>query len=138
MRRPPVDDSRRGTGVDEESDVFASLDAGRDRVQASPRQRAKTAPESVGGSWQALGRTLRLALLLLLLIAAALVSTTFLDRPTQVLLKAFLIVFLSVLPGWLYLQFIAIKGTGLYDEYVLNLYRLKIDDVANLPKPPPG
>src|SRR6266511_2300103 len=43
-----------------------------------------------------------------------------------------------LLPGWLYLQFIAVKGTGLYDEYVLNLYRLRIDDVANLPKPPPG
>ncbi len=116
-----------------------SLDVSQNRTRTSPRHNAKTRPENdVGGFWQALGRTLRLALLLLL-IAAALVSTTFLDRPTQVLLlKAFLIVFLSVLPGWLYLQFIAIKGTGLYDEYVLNLYRLKIDDVANLPKPPPG
>jgi hypothetical protein len=91
-----------------------------------------------GRSWQALGRTLKLALLLLLIVGA-LVPTTLLDRPTQVfLLKVFLVLFLSVLPGWLYLQFIAIKGTGLYDEYVLNLYRLKIDDVANLPKPPPS
>jgi hypothetical protein len=87
---------------------------------------------------QPLGRTLRLALLLVLIIAA-LLPTTLLDRPTQLfLLKVFLVLFLSVLPGWLYLQFIAIKGTGLYDEYVLNLYRLKIDDVANLPKPPPS
>jgi hypothetical protein len=81
---------------------------------------------------------LKLAVLLLLIVLA-LVSTTILDRPSQVfLLKAFLVGFLSVLPGWLYLQFIAVKGTGLYDEYVLNLYRLRIDDVANLPKPPPG
>jgi hypothetical protein len=86
----------------------------------------------------ALGRTLKLVVLLLLVVLA-LVSTTFLDRPSQVfLLKAFLVGFLSVLPGWLYLQFIAVKGTGLYDEYVLNLYRLRIDDIANLPKPPPG
>jgi hypothetical protein len=115
-----------------------TLGVGRDRLQAS-RQRARTDTErEVGRFWQAFGRTLRLTLLLLLIVVA-LVSTTFLDRPTQVLLlKAFLVVFLSVLPGWLYLQFIAIKGTGLYDEYVLNLYRLKIDDVTNLPKPPPG
>jgi len=88
--------------------------------------------------WQGSGRTLRLALLLLL-IATALAATTFPDRAAQVLLrKDLLVVFLSVLPGWLYLQFITIKGTVLYDEYVLNLYRLKIDDLANLPKPPPG
>ena len=118
--------------------ISESLDVGRDRTRASPQQQATTKEGDVGGLWQVLGRTLRLALLLLL-IAAALVSTTFLDRPTQVLLlKAFLVLFLSVLPGWLYLQFIAMKGTGLYDEYVLNLYRLKIDDVDNLPKPPPG
>jgi hypothetical protein len=116
-----------------------ALDAGRDRLRRRRREKAKTKPEGeTGRVRQALGRTLRLVLLLLL-IATALVSTTLLDRPTQVmLLKAFLVVFLSVVPGWLYLQFIAIKGTGLYDEYVLNLYRLKIDDVANLPKPPPG
>jgi hypothetical protein len=101
------------------------------------RHRAKSDHDS-GRFWQALGRTLKLTLLLLLILAA-LLPTTLLDRPTQVfLLKIFLVLFLSVLPGWLYLQFIAIKGTGLYDEYVLNLYRLKIDDVANLPKPPPS
>jgi hypothetical protein len=88
--------------------------------------------------WDALGRTVRF-LVLLLLILAALASTTVLDRASQVLLlKVFLVVFLSVLPGWLYLQFIKVKGIGLYDEYVLNLYRLQIDDLVNLPKPPPG
>jgi hypothetical protein len=88
--------------------------------------------------WDALGRTVKF-LVLLLLIFAALASTTVLDRASQVLLlKVFLIAFLSLLPGWLYLQFIKVKGIGLYDEYVLNLYRLQIDDVVNLPKPPPG
>src|SRR6266545_4091948 len=89
-------------------------------------------------AWLALGRMFKLVVLLALIVVA-LTSTTVLDRPSQVfLLKAFLVCFLSLLPGWLYLQFIAVKGTGLYDEYVLNLYRLRIDDVANLPKPPPG
>jgi hypothetical protein len=88
--------------------------------------------------WDALGQTIKF-LVLLLLILAALASTTILDRASQVLLlKVFLVAFLSLLPGWLYLQFIKVKGIGLYDEYVLNLYRLQIDDVVNLPKPPPG
>jgi hypothetical protein len=88
--------------------------------------------------WDALRQTIKF-LVLLLLILAALASTTILDRASQVLLlKVFLVAFLSLLPGWLYLQFIKVKGVGLYDEYVLNLYRLQIDDVVNLPKPPPG
>jgi hypothetical protein len=78
-------------------------------------------------------------LALMLVIAAAMISSTLLDRADQVfLLKAFMVIFLSVFPGWLFLQFIRVKGAGLYDEYVLNLYRLKIDQVGNLPKPPPG
>ena len=85
-----------------------------------------------------LSRTVRL-LVLLFVIALAVLSTTLLDRADQVfLLKIFLVLFLSLLPGWLFLQFISVKGTGLYDEYVLNLYRLRIDDLTNLPKPPPG
>jgi ribosomal protein S18 acetylase RimI-like enzyme len=88
--------------------------------------------------WDALGRTVKF-LVLLLLILTALASTTILDRASQVLLlKVFVVAFLSLLPGWLYLQFIKVKGIGLYDEYVLNLYRLHIDDIVNLPKPPPG
>jgi hypothetical protein len=88
--------------------------------------------------WGALGQTVKF-LVLLLLILVALASTTVLDRASQVLLlKVFLVAFLSVLPGWLCLQFIKVKGIGLYDEYVLNLHRLQIDDVVNLPKPPPG
>jgi len=48
------------------------------------------------------------------------VATTLCDHGAQVrLLKAFLVAFLSVLPGWLCLQFIALKGTVLYDGYVL-------------------
>jgi hypothetical protein len=78
-------------------------------------------------------------LALMLVIVVAMVSSTLLDRADQVfLLKSFMVIFLSVFPGWLFLQFIRLKGPGLYDEYVLNLYRLKIDQVTNLPKPPPG
>lgn len=43
---------------------------------------------------------------------------------------------LSVLPGWIYLEFIQHKGRSLYDEYVINLFRLNIDEPGNLPMPP--
>ena len=71
--------------------------------------------------WDKLGQTIKF-LVLLLLILAALASTTVLDRASQVLLlKVSLVAFLSLLPGWLYLQFIRVKAIALYDEYVLSL-----------------
>jgi hypothetical protein len=70
-------------------------------------------------------------LVLLLLILAALASTTVLDRASQVLLlKVFLVAFQSLLPGWLYLLFIKVKGIGRYDGYGFSLYRLHIDFYA--------
>ena len=52
------------------------------------------------------------------------------------LLKIIAAGLLSLFPGWLYLQFIKNKGQSLYDEYVLNLFRLHIDEYRNLPAPP--
>ena len=42
---------------------------------------------------------------------------------------------LALIPGWLYLEFVVHRGQGLYDEYVLNLFRLHIDEYRNLPAP---
>jgi hypothetical protein len=92
------------------------------------------------GAWfpEALGRMAKL-FILLVVVSGALSSTMFLERSSQIaLLKAFLVFVLSLIPGWLYLQFIATKAPRLYDEYVLNLFRLKVDKLSNLPKPPPG
>src|SRR5687767_3551993 len=50
-------------------------------------------------------------------------------------LKYTVALLLAMIPGWIYLLFIKNKGPSLYDEYVLNLYRLKIDAVENLPAP---
>ena len=91
-------------------------------------------------AWRPTGfrRAARLAALLVVIVASVL-STTLLDRPSQIfLLKVSLVVLLSLFPGWLYLHFITVRGVGLYDEYVLNLFRMRIDEVRNLPKPPPG
>src|SRR5690606_19732059 len=43
---------------------------------------------------------------------------------------------LAIVPGWISLQFLRNKGPSLYDEYVVNLFRLKIDAIANRPAPP--
>jgi hypothetical protein len=61
------------------------------------------------------------------------------DRSAQVLLlKMLAIVLLALLPGWLYIQFVVVKGKSLRDEFVLDLFRLHADSYGNLPEPPKG
>ena len=60
------------------------------------------------------------------------------DAERIYVLKLGAIVFLSLLPGLLYLQFVVVKGLGLRSEYVLALHRLHIDRYENLPTPPEG
>jgi hypothetical protein len=43
---------------------------------------------------------------------------------------------LSFLPGWLYIRFLGQRAGALWDEYVLNLHRLRWDKPRHLPKPP--
>lgn len=58
------------------------------------------------------------------------------DEARLFLLKLLAAAVMSFLPGWIYLQFIRNKGESLYDEFVLNLFRLHIDAYRNLPAPP--
>ena len=51
------------------------------------------------------------------------------------LVKLFIIAALAFFPGWLYLLFIK-NLRSIYDEYVLNLFRLHVDDPQYLPQPP--
>jgi len=82
------------------------------------------------------GRVL-LWLLLAAALAAILIPSILLQQPARVFfLKLAAIGLLAFLPGWLYLQFIRNRGPSLYDEYVLNLFRLHIDEYRNLPAPP--
>jgi hypothetical protein len=69
-------------------------------------------------------------------VGAILLLSVVLGDVREPVLKVVLAGILSVVPGWLYVMFIRNKGKSLYDEYVLNLYRLQIDDVKNLPMPP--
>ena len=71
-----------------------------------------------------------------IVLGAALISIYFNNETQTLLFKLFIIGYFSFLPAWLYLQFISIKGKTLWNEYVLNLFRLEVDDYSNLPKPP--
>lgn len=92
------------------------------------RQRARTAAWTTSAiHW----------LLLAALVAAILSPALVLDQPSQLyLLKIALAATLTLFPAWIYLLFIGSKGERLYDEYVINLHRLHIDQPANLPAPP--
>jgi hypothetical protein len=47
----------------------------------------------------------------------------------------FAIWLLSFVPGWLYVRFLGLRADALWNEYVLNLYRLGLDDPRWLPPP---
>jgi hypothetical protein len=92
--------------------------------------------EQEGRRLEGEGRVL-LWLLLAAALAAILIPSILLQQPARVfLLKLVAVGLLAFLPGWLYLQFIRNRGPSLYDEYVLNLFRLHIDEYRNLPAPP--
>src|SRR4249919_2848835 len=77
------------------------------------------------------------ASVLLATVAAALLPAVLFQPHSRIfLLKVAAIVMFASLPGLLYVQFVRFKGRSLYDEYVINLFRLKIDRYCNLPAPP--
>lgn len=72
-------------------------------------------------------------------ICIALAATAILAPTNQTFfVKLAALLFLSFLPGWLYLQFVSIKGKTLWDEYVLSLHRMKAASDAYLPPAPRG
>jgi hypothetical protein len=52
------------------------------------------------------------------------VPTVVLEQHSRIfMLKLVIAAILTILPGWLYMQFIRFKGRSLYDEFVINLLR---------------
>src|SRR3954466_2369946 len=51
-------------------------------------------------------------------------------------LTVFAIWLLSFVPGWLYVRFLGLRADALWNEHVLNLYRLGRDEAGCLPPPP--
>jgi hypothetical protein len=55
---------------------------------------------------------------------------------SQRALTVFAIWLLSFVPGWLYVRFLCMRKEALWNEYVLNLHRLALDEPRFLPPPP--
>ncbi|HEX6405188.1 MAG TPA: hypothetical protein VF003_18845 [Pseudonocardiaceae bacterium] len=58
--------------------------------------------------------------------------------PPAALLSVFAIWVASFLPGWMFVRFIGQRAGALWDEYVIYLHRLRLDDPCYLPMPPPS
>lgn len=72
----------------------------------------------------------------LVVIAAIVLATVWLKQDDQiVLLKPFAVIYFSLLPALLFLQFSSRKTLTIWKEYVSNLYRLGADEPASLPRP---
>jgi len=69
--------------------------------------------------------------------AAALGALMFSPAAREEAFKLFAVVYFSLLPSFLYLQFISRRGRTIWEEYVDNLFRLRADHDASLPRPPP-
>jgi hypothetical protein len=106
------------------TNVAAQLDA-----SGQPRQRAI-------GRWTRGVRAFYVSLLVGTVLASLLPAVLFQPHSRVFLLKLVAVALLASLPGLLYLEFIRFKGQTLYDEYVINLFRLGIDLDCNLPAPP--
>ena len=72
----------------------------------------------------------------MLVVVLVVVVPITLDRPERiVLLKAAAIVYFSLLPALLYLQFTSRKTLAVWTDFVTNLYKLEADAPGNLPRP---
>ena len=72
----------------------------------------------------------------LLVVAAIVLAAVWLRQDDQVvLLKLFAVLYFSLLPAFLFLQFSSRKTLTIWKEYVANLYRLGADEPASLPRP---
>ena len=72
----------------------------------------------------------------LVVIAAIVLAAVWLTQDDQiVLLKLFAVIYFSLLPAFLFLQFSSRKTLTIWKEYVSNLYRLGADEPASLPRP---
>jgi hypothetical protein len=76
-------------------------------------------------------------LVFVLVVAVIIVAAVYLAAEDKVvLLKLFTIVYFSLLPPLLYLQFSSRRTLAVWRDFVVNLYRLQSDEPGNLPRPP--
>jgi hypothetical protein len=97
--------------------------------------RSKTASR-LGRAWANIFMNAIVALVLLLAWALAWPPLQVRPQAGALSLEVFAVWSLSFLPGWLYLRFLGQRAGALWDEYVLNLHRLRWDSPRHLPRPP--
>jgi hypothetical protein len=85
----------------------------------------------------ALFKSLRDAVAVIAITGGAVVAAlVFAPGSRNEVFKLFAVVYFSLLPAALYLQFMAVRGPTLWEEFTDNLYRLRFDDAESLPRPP--
>lgn len=103
----------------------AAAPAAGGRVRKAARWAADRTPRELG------------ALLLAALALAVALAPHWLDTSEQAtVLKTFAVAVAAFLPAYLLIRFLGFRSVALWDEFVLNLHRLKMDEPANLPVPP--
>ena len=85
---------------------------------------------------RALRRARNYIIVVFLVLAAAASVVLLADNDRALLFKVLAVIYFSFLPAWLYMQFVTTRGKTIWDEYVLNLYRLHMDAYQHLPEPP--
>jgi len=76
-------------------------------------------------------------LIFFFVVAGVIAAAVNLEQDNQIfVLKVFCILYFSLLPAVLYLQFSSRRAMTVWREYVLNLFQLHVDDYAHLPRPP--
>lgn len=94
----------------------------------------------LGRGWGRLQRYLAAALLssviAALLLATEHYAATWAWPGSLTLIELFAVAILSFFPGWLFVRFVGFRAGAVWDEYVLNLHRLGVDEPQHLPRPP--
>jgi len=82
-------------------------------------------------------KVLNYSIVVVLIVFGAIISSLLFAVEFQSqIFKIFAVLYFAILPPWLYLLFFSTKGKTLWDEYVLNLFRLHADHYTSLPEPP--
>jgi hypothetical protein len=76
-------------------------------------------------------------MIFLFVVVLVVLATMYLtSEDTVVLLKVVAVLYFSLLPALLYLQFSSGRTLAVWRDYVCNLYKLAVDAPSNLPRPP--
>lgn len=87
--------------------------------------------------WEAeLRRLVKASVLLMLVVVVATLRVVMGDSMSITPLKVLAAATLAFIPGWLFIRFVSVRSRSVWEEYVLNLHRLGVDDIRHLPQPP--